>query len=168
MLLSELMPQYRLQTLLKLRTRVKDLAEQAFATAMKNLAAATQELQQLQADFERCQDERKRQFRSFAQGAMNKCVGAKGFLRLNEFEERLKYEEANLAREIEGQKIAVKRAEDDVEVKRQQMTAAARELEAVAKHKEKWTTQVRALRQAREELTQEDVNSALRMMRTRE
>jgi flagellar export protein FliJ len=161
------MAQYRLQTLLELRARARDAAEQAFAEAVRDLAAARKGLQELEADLRRRREERKRKVGTFVQELMKKGASAAGFDQMHRFEERLKEEEAQVAQEIDRQKERVERAAREVEVKRHEMGEAAKELTAIERHKENWTNQLRLKMQAREELSQEEVGNALHLMRTR-
>lgn len=159
------MPSYRLQTLLEIRERAKEDAEQAFAQAMAALAKEKEALQKLQEDLARRRVERKAKVAAYFQEVMAKGVQAGGLDGLNRFEERLKAEEAQVELEIARQEQAVKDAEKTVEEKRFQMAEAAKELKAIEKHKEKWSKQVRTERDAREELVQEEIGNALFLQR---
>ena len=161
------MPVYRLQTLLEIRERAKEAAEQAFAQAMQALAEERQKLRDLEEDLERRKAERKQKVMAYLQEVMSRGVGAGGLSMMNRFEERLKDEEAQVALEIERQKEAVRAAEKRVEDRRFDMAEAAKELKAIEKHKESWQKQVRAERMQREELNQEEIGNALHLMRSR-
>jgi flagellar export protein FliJ len=161
------MPAYRLQTLLEIRQRAKEQAEQEFSDAMQALARARAEQKRLEDDLERRKQERKAKIAAYLQEVMTKGAGAGGLTQMQRFEERLKDEEAQVALEIERQKEVVKGAERVVEEKRLAMAEAARELKAIEKHKENWTKDVKAQRQAREELAQEEIGNALYLARTR-
>jgi len=161
------MPVYRLQTLLEIRERAKEAAEQAFAQAMQALAEERQKLRDLEEDLERRKAERKQKVMAYLQEVMSRGVGAGGLSMMNRFEERLKDEEAQVALEIASQKEAVKAAEKQVEDRRFDMAEAAKELKAIEKHKENWQKQVRAERMQREELNQEEIGNALHLMRSR-
>lgn len=161
------MPAYRLQTLLEIRQRAKEAAEQAFAQALQELAAEKQKLKELEEDLERRKRERKEKVMAYLSEVMKKGAGAGGLNMMNRFEERLKDEEAQVALEIEQQKDAVKVAEQNVETKRQEMANAAMELKAIEKHKDTWKAQVKKERDAREELTQEEIGNTLHLMRNR-
>jgi flagellar export protein FliJ len=161
------MAEYRFQTLLELRARARDAAEQAFARAVRDLAAARKRLQELEWDLRHRKEERKRKVGTFVQEVMKKGAGAAGFDQMHRFEERLKEEEAQVALEIDRQKEMVERAAREVEVKRHEMGEAAKELRAIERHKENWTKRLRLEMQAREELSQEEVGNALHLMRTR-
>ena len=161
------MPPYRLQTLLEIRERAKEAAEQAFAEAMQALAKEKQKLKEMEEELERRKRERKQKVLAYLEEVMSKGVGAGGLNMMNRFEERLKDEEVQLALEIDGQKEAVKAAERLVEERRREMAEAAKDLKAIEKHKESWQKQVRAEREMREELSQEEIGNALHLMRSR-
>jgi flagellar export protein FliJ len=158
-------PDYRLQTLLEMRERAKEDAEQAFAEAMTALAKEKAALKTLQEDLERRKAERKAKIAAYLQEVMAKGVQAGGLSSLNRFEDRLKDEEAQVGLEIERQDLAVKDAEKVVDEKRFAMAEAAKELKAIEKHKEKWVKQVRTERDMREELSQEEIGNALFLAR---
>ena len=155
------MPEYRLETLLGIRQRAKDAAEQAFAEAMKKLADEKAALKILEEDLERRKRERKVKVAAYLQEVMAKGIAAGGLNTMNRFEDRLKDEEAQVALEITKQKDAVADAEKAVEERRTEMATAATELKAIEKHKDKWKGGVRQERDKREELSQEEIGNAL-------
>lgn len=161
------MPQYRMQTLLEIRERAEEEAKQAFSDAMQALAKAKQEQKRLEEDLERRKAERKDRVDAYLKEIVAKGAGVKGMNNMYAFEARLKDEEAQVALNIEKQKVVVRQAEKVVEQKRAEMTEAAKELKAIEKHKEKWQKDVRAERQMREELNQEEIGNALHLARTR-
>ncbi|HYO59279.1 flagellar assembly protein FliH [Archangium sp.] len=162
------MPPYRLQALLEIRERAKAEAEQAFSDAVKALEKQKAELKRLEQELEQRKAERKQKVMAYLQQVMAKgTAGPNGFTMMNRYEGRLKDEEAQLALEIERQKEAVAAAEKLVEQRRREMAEAARELKAIEKHKENWQKQLRAERQAKEELNQEEIGNTLFLMRQR-
>jgi flagellar export protein FliJ len=161
------MPPYRLQTLLEMRERAKEEAEQAFSAAIKALEKEKVELKRLEDDLEKRKAERKQKVMAYLNEVMAKGSGINGMNMMSRFEQRLKDEEAQVALDIERQKETVKVAERFVENKRREMAEAAKELKAIEKHKETWQKQVKAERQQREELTQEEIGSALFQARQR-
>lgn len=162
------MPPYRLQTLLEMRERAKEEAEQAFSDAVKALEKQKAELKRLEQELETRKAERKQKVMAYLQQIMAKGnTGPNSFTMMNRYEERLKDEEAQLALEIEQQKEVVKTAEKLVEQRRREMAEAAKELKAIEKHKENWQKQIRAERQAKEELNQEEIGNTLFLMRQR-
>jgi flagellar export protein FliJ len=161
------MPPYRLETLLEMRARAKEEAEQAFSAAIKALEKEKQELKRLEEDLERRKAERKQKVMAYLNEVMAKGAGISGMNMMGRFEQRLKDEEAQVALDIERQKEAIKVAEKLVEQRRREMAEAAKELKAIEKHKENWKKQVRYERQQREEMTQEEIGSALFQARQR-
>jgi flagellar export protein FliJ len=158
-------PDYRLQTLLELRGRAKDEAEQAFAEAMTALSREKVALEKLKDDLERRKAERKAKIAVYLQEVMTRGVQAGGLNSLNRFEDRLKDEEAQVGLEIDRQQDVVAEAEKVVEEKRFAMAEAAKELKAIEKHKEKWAVGVKTAREAREEMAQEEIGNALFLAR---
>ncbi|MCE9666634.1 YscO family type III secretion system apparatus protein [Myxococcus stipitatus] len=161
------MPAYRLETLLEMRSRAKEEAERAFSDAIKALEKEKAELQRLIDDLERRKRERKEKVAAYFKEIMAKGAGINGLNMMGRFEERLKDEEAQVALEVDQQREAVKVAERLVEQRRREMAEAAKELKAIEKHKETWQKQVRAERQQREELNQEEIGNALFLARQR-
>ncbi|HZH74624.1 MAG TPA: flagellar assembly protein FliH [Archangium sp.] len=161
------MPPYRLQVLLEMRERAKEEAENAFSDAVKALEKEKAELKRLEEDLARRKAERKQKVKEYLDQVMAKGAGIKGLTMMNRYEERLKDEEAQVALEIERQKEAIKVAERLVEQRRREMAEAAKELKAIEKHKETFQKQIRAERQAREELNQEEIGNTLFLMRQR-
>ncbi|XXF76034.1 flagellar assembly protein FliH [Myxococcaceae bacterium GXIMD 01537] len=161
------MPPYRLQTLLDMRARAKEAAEQAFSAAIKELEKEKAELKRLEDDLERRKAERKQKVMAYLQEVMAKGAGINGMNMMSRFEQRLKDEEAQVALDVERQREVVKAAERAVEQRRREMAEAAKELKAIEKHRETWQKQVRQERQAREELTQEEIGNALFLARQR-
>jgi flagellar export protein FliJ len=161
------MPPYRLQVLVEMRERAKEEAEQAFSDAVKALEKEKAEQKRLEEDLARRKAERKQKVLAHMQQVMAKGAGVTGLTNMNRYEDRLKDEEAQVALEIERQKEAVKVAERLVEQKRREMAEAAKELKAIEKHKETWQKQLRAERQAKEELNQEEIGNTLFLMRQR-
>ncbi|MCP3097617.1 YscO family type III secretion system apparatus protein [Myxococcus sp. K15C18031901] len=161
------MPAYRLETLLEMRSRAKEEAERAFSDAIKALEKEKAELQRLIDDLERRKRERKEKVAAYFKEIMAKGAGINGLNMMSRFEDRLKDEEAQVALEVDRQREAVKVAERLVEQRRREMAEAAKELKAIEKHKETWQKQVRAERQQREELNQEEIGNALFLARQR-
>lgn len=161
------MPPYRLQTLLEIRQRAEEAAKNAFSEAQQALAKARAELKRLEEDLERRKRERKQKVMEYLKEVMARGAGAGAMSQMNRFEDRLKDEEAQVALAIDKQKEAVKQAEKHVELKRLEMAEAAKELKAIEKHKEKWQKEVKAEREAREDLNQEEIGNALFLARQR-
>ena len=160
-------PQYRLETLLDLRKRAEEAAKQEFAEAMKALADAKAELKRLIDDLAERKANRKRKVNEYLREAMAKGMGAMSAQGMGSYEKRLRAEEDEVAEQIELQKIKVAEAEAFAEVKRAALAEAAKEVKAIEKHKEKFLKQVKAEREAREEMVGDEIGNALFMARQR-
>ena len=71
------------------------------------------------------------------------------------------------ALEVERQKEVVTQAEKLVEQRREEMATAAMEKKAIEKNKEAFLKQVKAERQAKEEMNQEEIGNVLHLQRMR-
>jgi hypothetical protein len=161
------MPAYRLQTLLEIRQRAKEAAEQAFSEAVREVAKEEAEQKRLEQDLERRRIERRQKMDDYLADIMVKGTGVSGMASMGRYENRLKDEETQVSLEIERQKEAVKQAKKRMEERRVEMAQAAMDLKAIEKHKEKWQKQVKAERDAREELVQEEIGNVLHLARQR-
>ncbi len=161
------MPPYRLQTLLEIRERAEEDAKQAFSEAMRALSKAQEKRKALEEDLAQRKQERKRKVQEYLQEVMKGGAGAGAFTAMNRFEDRLKDEEAQVQLEIDAQKLVVQEAEKLVETRRLEMAEAAKEKKAIEKHKDNWKAEVRKERDAREELSQEEIGNTLHLQRTR-
>jgi flagellar biosynthesis chaperone FliJ len=161
------MAEYRLQTLLELRARAKEAADRVFAQAIRDLTSARLRLEQLEGDLRTRRDARKQKVRTFMQDVIEKGGGAGGFDQMHRFEERLKDEELAVAAEVDRQRELVEHAARALEVKRDEVADAAKAFKAIEKHKERWARQIRLEREARDELSQEEIGNALHLMRSR-
>jgi hypothetical protein len=162
------MPPYRLQALLDIRTKAEDEAKEAFSAAVKQAEKEKKQLATMVQQLERMKVERKAKVQAFLQEMTAKGGGISGFQQMGRFEQRLKDEEAQFALDVERQKEVVVQADKLVEQRRAEMAEAAKEKKAIEKNKEAWTKQVRAERQAKEEMNQEEIGNALHLKRTRE
>lgn len=162
------MPPYRLQALLDIRTKAEDEAKEAFSAAVKQAEKEKKQLATMVQQLERMKVERKAKVQAFLQEMTAKGGGISGFQQMGRFEQRLKDEEAQFALDVERQKEVVVQADKLVEQRRVEMAEAAKEKKAIEKNKEAWTKQVRAERQAKEEMNQEEIGNALHLKRTRE
>ena len=162
------MPEYRLQTLLEIRERAENEAKEAFALALRAVAEAKQELKRLEDDLARRKEERARKVKAYLDELMAKGAGATAVQQMGVYEKRLRAEEEEVASQIEKQKDVVRDAEAEAERKRGELAEAAKELKAIEKHKEKWAKDVKAKREAREELAADEVGSAFYLARKRD
>ncbi|MBL8916489.1 MAG: flagellar assembly protein FliH [Archangium sp.] len=161
------MPPYRLQVLLDMRIKAEDEAKDAFSAALKAHDKEKKQLASMVESLERMKVERKAKVQAFLEDMTKKGGGISGFQQMGRFEQRLKDEEAQFALDVERQKEVVIQAEKLVEVRRQEMANAAMERKAIEKNKETWQKQVKAERQAKEELNQDEIGQTLHLQRTR-
>jgi hypothetical protein len=161
------MPPYRLQVLLDMRIKAEDAAKDAFAEALKTAEKEKKQLVTMQQTLEKMKVERKAKVQAFLQEMSAKGGGVSGFQQMGRFEQRLKDEEAQYALDLERQKEVVSQAEKLVEQRRNEMADAAKERKAIEKNKEAFLKQVKAERQAKEEMNQEEIGSVLHLQRTR-
>lgn len=161
------MPPYRLQTLLEMRERAEEAAKQAFSEASRAAHAAETELQRLEDDLKRRRAERKAKVAAYVDELVKKGAVPNSFTMIHRYEQRLKDEEAQVELDIERQKEVVKEARELLEQRRLEMAEAAKEKKAIEKHKENWAKAVRAERQMREDLVQEEIGNVLHLQRNR-
>lgn len=161
------MPPYRLQVLLDMRIKAEDEAKDAFSSALKAADKEKKQLASMIEQLERMKVERKAKVQAFLEEMTKKGGGINGFQQMGRFEQRLKDEEAQFSLDVERQKEVVIQAEKLVEVRRQEMANAAMERKAIEKNKETWQKQVKAERQAKEELNQDEIGQTLHLQRTR-
>lgn len=161
------MPPYRLQVLLDMRIKAEEEAKDAFAAALKAAEAEKKKLVTMQQTLEKMKVERKAKVQAFLQEMSAKGGGVSGFQQMGRFEQRLKDEEAQYALDIERQKEVVSQAEKLTEQRRAEMADAAKERKAIEKNKEAFLKQVKAERQAKEEMNQEEIGAVLHLARTR-
>jgi hypothetical protein len=160
-------PQYRLETLLDIRKRAEDEAKNAFAEAQKAVAAARAEQKRLEDDLVRRKADRKRRVQEHLAELIAKGKGALAVQGMGVYEKRLRAEEDEVALAIEAQKKEVRKAEAEAERKRAARAAAAMVVTAIEKHTEKFLTQKKAEREAREDLDTEEIGNALFLARQR-
>jgi len=160
-------PQYRLETLLEMRKRAEEDAKHEFAAAQQAVTAAGQEQARLEEDLARRQRERKAKIEAYFNELLAKGKGAQALQYMGAYEKRLRAEEAEVAQQIENQKQVVAEAEAEAERKRAALAEAAKEVTAIEKHKALVLKQVKAEREAREEMAGEEIGNALFLARQR-
>lgn len=150
-----------------MRIKAEDEAKDAFSAALKAADKEKKQLASMIEQLERMKVERKAKVQAFLEDMTKKGGGISGFQQMGRFEQRLKDEEAQFSLDVERQKEVVIQAEKLVEVRRQEMANAAMERKAIEKNKETWQKQVKAERQAKEELNQDEIGQTLHLQRTR-
>ena len=150
-----------------MRIKAEDEAKDAFSAALKAADKEKKQLASMIEQLERMKVERKAKVQAFLEDMTKKGGGISGFQQMGRFEQRLKDEEAQFSLDVERQKEVVIQAEKLVEVRRQEMANAAMDRKAIEKNKETWQKQVKAERQAKEELNQDEIGQTLHLQRTR-
>lgn len=162
------MPQYRLQTVLEMRERAEEAAKDAFAAAVRSLTEAQQKQKDMEDDLARRKRERAEKVAAYLQDALKRGSAANAMQNMSRFEARLRDEEAQLALDIEEQKKVVAQRHREMDEKQAELAEAMKEKKAIEKHKEKWQSQVKHERAAREELNQDEIGQTLHLARQRD
>jgi flagellar export protein FliJ len=130
-------PQYRLQALLRLKTREKHLAEIALARALRAYKKAQEKEEELRKEREDIVEawhaKNREMDHEMSKGA--KIFDGNTFVN---FLRKLKEDEEEKDEEIEEQEKEVERCKELVAKKRRGYIDAARELQVMEKHKELW------------------------------
>ncbi len=149
--------QYRLETLLKVRERKKEAAEKYLADCLKALRAEQDRLREMEAELERMIAKRKAKMREYSEKTMRGEMSAQDVSGANVFIERLKEQEENQKRAIEGQKAVIKQKEEDVRGAREDLGKAMQELKALEKHREKWQAEVKKAEESKQEEAMDEI-----------
>jgi len=140
-------PEYRLKTLLKLRERAKETAEQYLARCLAALRTEQERLREMEEELERMIAKRE----EYSEKAMRGEMDAAAVTAANVYVERLKELEEDQKNAIEGQKAMVLQKEEDVRGARQDLAKASQDLKALEKHREKWEKEIKKQEEARQE-----------------
>ena len=150
-------PEYRLQTLLKIRERKKEAAEQYLAQCLKILREEQERLLEMEEELERMIAKRQTKMREYAEKTMRGEMTAQDAVGANVYIDRLKELEEAQQNAIEGQKAVVAQKDEDVKGARQDLAAATQELKALEKHREKWEKEEKKKEEARQEDAMDEV-----------
>ena len=137
------LPNYRLQTLIGLRERAKEKAEQNLAVCLKALKEEEERLKALEKELRRMISDRRSRRREYTEKVMRGEMSAQAAMSAETYIKRLKELEELQREAIANQKEVVAQRQEDVTAARQDLTKAAQELKALEKHKEKWLSAVR-------------------------
>lgn len=151
---------YRLQTVLTMRGRAKDEAAKLVALRYEQLAQTEQELLNRQRNLQTCY-EKQTQAKTAMNDELDKGIQAKGVVTHRLFLKDLRDQEIELKESVEKQKTAVKRAEDEVEIAREKLIEAAKELKAIEVHKENWITVEKIEQNRRDQKISDEIGSIL-------
>lgn len=144
-------PTYRLETLLDIRERNKDVAERYLGECLAALKTEQERLREMEKELERMIAKREQKTREYAEKAMRGEMAARGAVAANLYIERLKEQEEMQENAIEGQKGVVAQKKEEVEAARQDLVKANQDLKALEKHKEKWADQIKKEQMKKEE-----------------
>ena len=151
------LPPYRLKTLLEVRERKKEAAEQRLAICLKALHDEKEKLKVMELELERMIAKREKRLREYLEKAMKGEVSAAEAISQDVYTKRLKELEKVQMEAIEGQKGVIRQRQEDVEAARQDLVVANQELKALEKHKENWIKQVKKEQAAKEENTLDEL-----------
>ena len=151
------LPPYRLQTLLEVRQRKKEAAEQAFSQAMAALAREQKRLAEMEVELTRMAERRLQRRREYLEKAMQGDMSAIEVTGSNTYLERLLALEEAHKEAIVGQKAIIAQRQEDVDAAREELLRANQDLKALEKHRETWLESVKKARQAHEEQAMDEV-----------
>lgn len=163
------MPAYRLQMVLEQREAEKKKKEEQLAETQKALREEKKKLEELEEE-RRQVDVRKEQATQDFHARMMQpgCNIAEEADRHDWYQKAQNAEAERIDGEIAAQKQAIRRAEQRVEEARHELTQAATELQAMEKHKEKWTKEVKREIAEKEQLQQEEIGEAMWLAQRRD
>lgn len=132
---------YRLQTLLGIRERKKEEAEQHLGKCIQALKTEQDRLLAMEKELEQMVQRRESKKREYAEKAMRGEMSAQSAISANVYIDRLKEMEDTQRTAIEGQKATVAEKQQAVDGARAALVTANQEMKALEKHKEKWQQQ---------------------------
>jgi len=153
--------EYRLQTLLQLRERKKESAEQYLAQCLKALHDEQQRQREMEEELERMVAKREAKTREYSEKAMAGEMSAQAVTSASVYIDRLKEQEEAQQNTIEGQKAVVAQRQEDVQGARGDLTTAMQELKALEKHREKWEEGVKRKLQTKQEEAMDEIAQAI-------
>lgn len=144
-------PPYRLQTLLEIRERKKEAAEQHLGTTMRALQAEEDKLREMEAELQRMVQRRVTLRREYMERAMRGEVSAQKAIDTNVYGRRLQELEVDQQEAIAGQKEVILARQGDVDRARAALVVATQELKSLEKHREQWREELRRERARKED-----------------
>lgn len=144
-------PEYRMQTLLDIRQRAKDVAEKALGEAIAAHKAEVEKQQQLELELKRMVAMREQRKREYSEKAMRGEMSAQDVVNANGYIKRLREQEDAQKNAIRTQIEIVAQKQQELDVARQALVKATQELKALEKHKEKFLEQCKKEAEAKEE-----------------
>ncbi len=164
------LPPYPLQVVLEQREREKDKAQKRLEDAKKAVKREKEKAEQLREEkkaIEKKKDAAVNEFQQRISGggvAMNIQAEAE---RLTHFEKRMEAEIVQQDQKIKAQDQEVKRAERAVQDAVFELNKASMNLEAMEKHKERWTKEKKAEIEAIQELEADEIGQVMWVARQR-
>ena len=156
-------PEYRLQTLLKIREHKKEEAETFLATCLRALKVEQDRLQQMLDELERMIAKRKEKTREYAEKTMRGEMSAQDAVGANVYLDHLKALEQAQKDAIVGQRAVVRQKEEDVSGARTALVKANQELKALEKHREKWEAKLKKEEETKQEEMQDEIAQTIFM-----
>ncbi|MBI3180291.1 MAG: flagellar FliJ family protein [Deltaproteobacteria bacterium] len=160
-------PEYRLQTLLQLRERKKEAAEQHLAACLKALRTEQERQREMEEELTRLMNKRKEKMREYAETAMKGQMSAADAVSANVYIERLKELEVAQKHAIEGQKQVVAQKQEEVKSAQKSLTDAMQDLKALEKHREKFEDQVKHEQDTKQEESMDEIAQSIYLNRER-
>jgi len=151
---------YRLETVLGIRSRVREEAARVVAMRLQQLQAAEDELARRQKNLQACYEQQNR-----AQTAMNeelkRGLEAHKILAHQNYMNDLRAREIELKNDVEKQIQMVARAEKELETAREKLAESARELKSIEVHKENWKISQQRENVRREQKISDEIGAIL-------
>jgi flagellar export protein FliJ len=152
---------YRLEPVLMVRDKAKQDAAQHLATCRELLTSVIDELKRREDAVVICRREQvltqENMFKASSNG-----MQVKEFLKFREHLANLRIREEELLAEVEQQKMAVSRAEKEVEKATECLIEAAKEVQVIEKHQEAWLKESKRNEDRREQKFNDEIGSILK------
>lgn len=151
--------QYRLQAVLEIRRKARDSAAALVAMRRTQLGEAEAELQRRQQSVVECQARISSALFQM-DDIIKRGVAANKILVHRTHVAALRAHEVKLKYEVEQQKGRVAQAQNEVEKALDGLTEAAREMEAVEKHREAWQETIRLQKERSEQKLNDEISAS--------
>ena len=152
---------YRLQSVMDVRERAKQEAARVVALRRSQLAEAEEELARRAAALERCREQqRDARAKMLAEG--ERGAEARRLVQYRTHLSDLRAREQELSESVSQQRLAVARAEREVEAALTNLAEASKEFRVVEKHRERWREDRRREAVRREQKSGDEIAATLR------
>ncbi len=151
---------YRLQTVLEIRNRAKDETARIVALRLHQLEEAEIELNNRRKQLQACY-EKQNQAQTLMNNELNKGIQTKDVLAHQNFLNDLRVYEIELQTAVDKQIQTVSKAENEVEIAREKLMEAARDVKSIEIHKENWQTTQRTEINRKEEKLSDEIGAIL-------